>query len=29
VRELSATLRDEIQLAFDEARALAGYPDGY
>lgn len=29
VRELSARLRDEIQLAFDEARALAGYPDGY
>jgi 1-acyl-sn-glycerol-3-phosphate acyltransferase len=29
VRELSTQLRDEIQLAFDEARALAGYPDGY
>jgi 1-acyl-sn-glycerol-3-phosphate acyltransferase len=29
VRELSERLRDEIQLAFDEARALAGYPDGY
>ncbi len=29
VRELSEQLRDEIQVAFDEARALAGYPDGY
>jgi 1-acyl-sn-glycerol-3-phosphate acyltransferase len=29
VRELSETLRDEVQLAFDEARARAGFPDGY
>jgi 1-acyl-sn-glycerol-3-phosphate acyltransferase len=29
VRELSEQLRDEVQLAFDEARAMAGFPDGY
>lgn len=29
VRELSERLRDEVQLAFDEARARAGFPDGY
>lgn len=29
VRELSETLRDDVQLAFDEARARAGFPDGY
>jgi len=29
VRELTEELRVEIQLAFDEARRLAGYPDGY
>lgn len=29
VRELTEQLRVEIQLAFDEARRLAGHPDGY
>lgn len=29
VRELTDRLRDEVQLAFDDARARAGYPDGY
>jgi 1-acyl-sn-glycerol-3-phosphate acyltransferase len=29
VRELSQRLQDEVQIAFDEARARAGYPDGY
>lgn len=29
VRELTEQLRDEIQLAFDDARRLAGHPDGY
>jgi hypothetical protein len=29
VRELSEALRDDVQLAFDEARARAGFPDGY
>jgi 1-acyl-sn-glycerol-3-phosphate acyltransferase len=29
VREMSELLRDEVQLAFDEARARAGFPDGY
>jgi 1-acyl-sn-glycerol-3-phosphate acyltransferase len=29
VRELSERLRDEVQLAFDDARARAGFPDGY
>jgi 1-acyl-sn-glycerol-3-phosphate acyltransferase len=29
VRELSEKLHDEVQLAFDEARARAGFPDGY
>jgi len=29
VREMSEKLRDEVQLAFDDARARAGFPDGY
>jgi 1-acyl-sn-glycerol-3-phosphate acyltransferase len=29
VREMSEHLKDEVQLAFDEARARAGFPDGY
>lgn len=29
VHELTGKLRDEIQLAFDEARERAGHPDGY
>jgi 1-acyl-sn-glycerol-3-phosphate acyltransferase len=29
VRELSLRLQDEVQIAFDEARARAGFPDGY
>lgn len=29
IRELSEHLRDEVQLAFDDARARAGFPDGY
>ncbi len=29
VRELSERLKEEVQLAFDEARARAGFPDGY
>ena len=29
VREVSEKLKDEVQLAFDDARARAGFPDGY
>jgi hypothetical protein len=29
VRELSQRLQEEVQVAFDEARARAGHPDGY
>ncbi len=29
IRELTEQVREEIQLAFDEAREIAGHPDGY
>lgn len=29
IRELTEQLRQEIQIAFDEAREIAGHPDGY